>query len=215
MAVEVSDFTIRSRIEPFGSSFLDPAVLRQIVAQTVDSAKGLGLAFNQLRIETNAPVLIERGIEAFFPDTQILARITPQQIELQCGRAGRAARVTAAVFFDQLVKNLNPLLGTTNAAVTLWAVHVKGAIRPPSPPAPPLGSHTSTGFVFNYGTAPWDPSIMATSYVVEPSAHLPDGTFLSITNIWAKDEEPLVKRLDELWRQWQRLTGVELTGPLA
>lgn len=213
--VEASEFAIRSPIDPFGSSLIEPTVLSKVVAIMVDSGRGIGLAHNQVRIDTTAPVLIDRGLEGYFPETQILVRINPQQVTLQCARATRNSRVTAAVFFDELVRKLGPVLGTTNGGVTTWSLHVKEDVRPQSPPPPPLGESTPTGFVFNYGAAPWDQTILATSFVMEPSTLVPQGTFLSLTNVWAKDQELFVKRLDGLWSQWQTLAKLELFGELA
>lgn len=212
LTVEVADFVIRSKVEPLGVALLDPSRLAGIVTAVVDAGKGLGLATNQLRVEGSAPVLVDRVIEAYFPEQQILARVGPQQIDVHSSKANRASRVSAVVFFDQLVRSLSGTLGTGNAAVSTWSMHVREAIRLAPPAAPPLGEVVSTGIAFNYGAAAWDPTILATTLVVEPSTVVADGTFLSLTNVWARSEVLLVSRMEALWSYWQKQMNVSLQG---
>lgn len=216
LTVDSPEFVIRSKIEPAGVALLDPSKQAELVGHFLEASKGMGFNVGQLRVESRSSLFVERCIEGFSPEFQVLARVNPLELVVSCGRATRKGRVTTAILFDQLVTRFASLLGTSNAAISTWSFHAPEALVLAAPAGPTgLGAPTRVGHVFSYGAASWDASVIGSQVVVEPSSLISGGTFVSFTNVWAKSEESLIKRLDHLWSRWADLVGISLEGPLA
>lgn len=213
--VRSSDFLLRSPLKPkeTGVSLLTPGILERVLRGLARAGRPLGLLTEQVQAELDSPRLAERSIDAFYPDPQLLFRVALGRIEINTAKPSRRARELAVELFDGVVGEFGEAFGLENGATTSWNIHVSGSdlrLVPALPPGPVLGPSAPGGVVFNYGAAPWDASIIATSLILEPSAVFEQATFIGLRNVWRPDQERLSIRFARHIREVQAGLGVEL-----
>lgn len=213
--VRASDFVLRSPLQPKdnGVSLLSPGALERVVRGLARAGRPYGLVTNQFQAELVSPKLAERYVDAFYPEPQLLVRLALDRIELSTPKVRRRARELAIELFDAIVAELGESLGVENGATTALNLHVSGAdpsVFPQLPQGPALGPPAAGGIVFNYGAAPWDDSVVATSLVLEPSVAFEQAMFIGLRNVWRPDSQRLSARFDRHLREVQRVAGIEL-----
>jgi hypothetical protein len=192
----------------------------RVLDALLSSTRGLGIAADSIRIEDRAQRLADRWLEAYFPDRQTLVRFTVEGLEFQTSQSGVAARSHGTTLIEALAQGMGELLGFSNSCTTIWGGHVLPASSTPGPlewfsrnapsQLPDMGTLASTGVVLNFGPAPWDSSVIASSLVIEPSAIVEGAWYLSVKTAWARAEEPLAPRFHRYFDAWQARLQLKL-----